>query len=128
VVDIQPGDIGPGAAAEVLVLDMHRSAWPTGLRGVFAAASLNAGLFIGGDHEFVVLQCATLPLAGIQIQHPASLHCEFRIAWKDPTAVIPGSNGVFMEPTPERTTANGSHQAALADLPHQIVGAPARKW
>jgi len=42
VVDIQPGDIGPGAAAEVLVLDMHRSAWPTGLRGMFAAALLVA--------------------------------------------------------------------------------------
>src|SRR4051794_35424698 len=98
--DIQPGDIGPGTAAKVLVLDMHRSAWPTRLRGMLAAAGLNAGLFIGGDHEFVILQCAALPLAGIQIQHPASLGGEIRIAWKDPTAVIPRSNGVFMEPTP----------------------------
>ena len=42
----------------------ERFAW------MFAAASLNAGLFIGGDHEFVVLQHATLPLAGLQIQPP----------------------------------------------------------
>jgi hypothetical protein len=63
VVDIQARDIGSGATAKVLVLDMHRSAWPTGLRGMFAAAGLNPGLFIGGDHEFVILQCAALPLA-----------------------------------------------------------------
>ncbi len=79
---------------------MHGSAWPAGVRGMLAAAGLNAGLFICGDHEFVIFQCAALPLAGIQIQHTASLVGEIRIAWKDPTAVIPGSNGVFMEPTP----------------------------
>ncbi len=49
---------------------------------MLAAAGLNAGLFICGDHEFVVLQSAALPLAGVQIQHTAGLDGEIRIAWK----------------------------------------------
>jgi hypothetical protein len=67
-VDIQRRDVGPGAATEVLMLDMHGSAGTATLRGVFAATGLNAGLFIGGDDEFIVLQRLLLPLAGIEIQ------------------------------------------------------------
>jgi len=47
VVDVQGGDIGPGTATEVLVFDTHGCAWPAGLRGVFAAAGLDAHFFIG---------------------------------------------------------------------------------
>src|ERR1051325_4420188 len=61
-VDVQRGDVGPGAATEVLMLDMHGSARTATLRGVFAATSLNAGLFIGGDYELVILQRLVLPL------------------------------------------------------------------
>ena len=68
MVDVQGGDIRPATATEVLVLDMHGSAWPTVLRHVLAAAGLNAGLFVGGDDEFIVLQRAALPFTGIQIQ------------------------------------------------------------
>src|SRR5260370_23349 len=106
---MQTGDVGAGTAGEVQVLAMHGSAWATGLGGMLAAAGLNAGLFICGDHEFVILQCAALPLACIQIQYAASLNGEIGIAWKDPAAVIPGPNVVLMEPTPQRTAANGSH-------------------
>src|SRR5260370_32176405 len=80
VADIQPGDIGPGAAAEVLVLDMHGSVWPAGVRGMLAAAGLNAGLFIRGDHEFVILPCVSLPLAVAPIQHPPTLRGQIRVA------------------------------------------------
>jgi hypothetical protein len=55
-VDDQGGDIGPATAARGLVLDVHGSARPTTLGGVLAAVSLNAGLFIGGDHERVIFQ------------------------------------------------------------------------
>src|SRR5260370_7647701 len=81
---MQTGDVGAGTAGEVQVLAMHGSAWATGLGGMLAAGGLNAGLFIGGNHEFVILQCAALPLACIQIQYAASLHGGSGIAWKDP--------------------------------------------
>lgn len=54
-VDVQCRDVGPGATTEVLMLDMHGRARTATLRRVFAAASLNAGLFIRGDDEFVIL-------------------------------------------------------------------------
>jgi hypothetical protein len=57
---------------------------------MLAAAGLNAGLFIGGDHEFVILQGAALPLTGIEIQHSTCFGGEIWIPWKNPTAVIRG--------------------------------------
>src|SRR5262249_7563643 len=84
VVHIQCGDVGPGAATKVLVFDMHRSAWPAVLRGMLAAARLNARLFVGRNDELVLLQHAALPTAGIQIQDAACLAGEVRIAWEDP--------------------------------------------
>ena len=106
---VQCRDIGPCPAAVVLVLDMHGLAWPAGVREMLAAAGLNAGLFIGRDHKLILLQAGTLPLTSIEVQNASCLGGEIGIAWKDPTAVIPRSNGVIMEPAPQRTTANRGH-------------------
>jgi hypothetical protein len=64
------------------VLDMHGSTRPALLRGMLAAAGLNAGLFIGGDHELIILQRPALPLAGVEIQHAPGLGGEIRVAGK----------------------------------------------
>src|SRR5712671_1642711 len=85
LVDVQCGDIGPSAAAVVFVLNMHSDAWPAGVCDVLAAAGLNAGLLIGGDHKFVLLQLDALPLTGIEVQNASCLGGEIRIARKDPT-------------------------------------------
>lgn len=95
-VDIQGRNIGPGTATEILVFHMHGSPWSASLRGLLAAAGLNAGLLIGRDNEFIVLERFVLPLAGVEIQDAPSFGGEFWIAGKDPTAVIPRPNGVFM--------------------------------
>ena len=65
VVYIECSDIGPGAAAKVLMLDPQGSVRPAGLGGMLAPAGLNAGLFDGGDDKLILLQGAALPLAGI---------------------------------------------------------------
>jgi len=75
---------------------MHGSAWTATLRGVFAATSLNAGLFIGGYYELVILQAPTLPLSGVEIQYAPGLGGEVRVAREYPTAVIPRPNRVFV--------------------------------
>src|ERR1022692_5191309 len=49
------------------------------------------------------------------------------IAREDPTTVVPGPNGVVMQPAPKRAT-DGSHQAFRAGLSGQIRGAPAGQW
>ena len=126
-VDIQGGDIGPGPTAGVLVLDVHGSTRPAALRSVLATAGLNAGLFIGGDHELVILQRPVLPLTGVQIQHALGLGGEVGVTGEDPTAVVPGPNSVFMQPTPQRAAADRGHQTTLLDLLHQIPVAPARQ-
>ena len=123
-VDIQGGDIGPGTAAGVFVLDMHGSARPTTLRGMLAAAGLNAGFFIGGDHEFIILQRSVLPLAGVEIQHAPGLGGEVRVTGEDPTTVVPRPKGIFMQPAPQRAAADRGHQTALLDLLNQVAGAP----
>jgi len=99
-VNIQRCNVGPGATTEVLMLDMHGSARTATLRGVFAAAGLNAGLFIGGDHELIVFQRPLFPLAGVEVQYAAGFGGEIRIAGEYPTAVIPRPNRVLMQPAP----------------------------
>src|SRR5580704_7465470 len=84
MVNIQTGDVGPGTISKVLVFDLHRPTRSAGASGVFAAPCLDAGLLIGRDHELIIFQRLTLPLAGIQIQYAASFVSEVGIAWKDP--------------------------------------------
>jgi len=126
-VDVQGGDIGPGPAAGVLVFDVHGSVRPATLRSMLAPAGLNAGLFIRGDHEFIILQRLVSPLAGIEIQHAAGLGGKVRVTGEDPTAVIPGPDGVMMQPAPQRAAADRGDQTALLNLLHQVAGTPARK-
>jgi hypothetical protein len=65
VVHVECGDLAPGTATEVLVLDTHASMRPAVLCGMLAATGSNAPRFIGGDDELIVLQRIALPLAGL---------------------------------------------------------------
>src|SRR5262249_53893847 len=89
-----------------------------------AAAGLNARLFIGGNNELIRFQSAALPVSGVQIENAARLGGEVWVAGKDPAAVIPGPNGVFVQAAPQRAAADGGHQAALLDMLNQVCGAP----
>jgi hypothetical protein len=95
-VNIQSGDVSPATASKVLVLDLHRPAWSASASGVFAAPCLDAGFLVGRDHELIVFQRLTLPLARIHIKYAASFVSEVGIVWKDPATVIPGPNGVLV--------------------------------
>jgi len=127
VMDIQGGDVGPGAATVVFMLDAHGPLWLRSTGGVFTAAGLNAGLFVGGDHEFIRFQCLALPCAGVEIEDATGLHGELRIAWKDPTAVIPGPNSIPMEPAPDRAVGNGGDQAGLTHVTGDVRRVPTGK-
>src|SRR5207249_7313264 len=111
IVDIQTGDVGQGAAPKVLVLNLHSATRPAGASGVFASSGLNAGFLVGRDHELIILQRLAFPFAGIQIQYAASFFSKVGIAWEDPATVVPGANGVLMQPAPKRAATDGSHQA-----------------
>ena len=94
---------------------------------MFAVAGLNAGLFVRGDHEFILLQESALPTAGVQIEDATGLDGEVRIAWKDPTAVVPGPNRIFMKPAPDRAIRNRSDQAGLTHMPSDVGCVPVGK-
>ncbi len=91
------------------------------------ASSLDAGLFVGGDHELIALQRPAVPGAGIEIENPAGLGGKLWVARKDPTAVIPGPNGILMQPAPDRAAGDGRDQAGLTDLPSDVRRIPMRK-
>jgi hypothetical protein len=127
VMDIQGGDVSPGTAAGVLVLDEHGAMRLRGRSGMDAASSLNAGLFVGRDHELVPSQRLAIPGAGVQIENAAGLGGELWVARKDPTAVIPRPNGVLMQPAPDRAAGDGGDQAGLTDLLSDVRRIPMRK-
>lgn len=124
VMDVQRGQIGPSATAVVFVFDAHRLVRPWSRGRVFAAAGLNTGLFVGGDHEFIWFQEPPVPGTGVQIEDAAGLDGEMWIAWEDPTAVIPRSNRILMKPTPYRAVRNLGDQAGLTHLPSDVRRIP----
>jgi hypothetical protein len=127
-VDIQCGEVGPGAAAIIFVFDLHGAAGAASMCRVLAPARLDAGLLIRGYDEFIILQRLIFPATGIQVQQPARLFGKLGITRENPAAVIPGTDGILVQPPPDRTAADGRNQASLTDLTGEIAGAPARQW
>jgi hypothetical protein len=125
LMDIQGGQIGQGPAPLGLMLDFHRLARCGSLGGMNASPSLNAGFFVGRNHELVLLQGLVLPDSLVKIQQPSGFGRELRIPGKNPTAVKPRSDSVFMKPAPKGAVTDFGHQPGVADLFVQLGEAPA---
>ena len=128
VMDVESGDVGPSPATVVLMLDAHRAmgSWRQGR--MLAATRLNAGLLVGGDDEFIASEGLILPRSAIQIEDAVCLDSEIGVAGKDPTASIPGANGVLVEPAPDGASRDTGHQAGLTDLANDVGSAPVGQW
>src|SRR5215469_4798499 len=96
VVHVQTGDVGPGPAAKVFMLHLHRATRATGTSRVLAPSGLNAGFLVCRDHELIILQRVVFPRAGIQVENATGFVGKMGIAWEDPTPVVPGANSVLM--------------------------------
>lgn len=127
LVDIPGGQIGPGSEASILMLDLEGRVGPGRQRGVATLAGLDGGFLIGGQDELIRAQGLTLPNALVEIQQAAGLGEKVRIAGKQPATMLPGPDGILMEPAPDGGPADGGHQARLTDLSGQIVVAPVRE-
>src|SRR5215469_4047225 len=127
VVNIEGREVGPRTDAAVFMLDpsgpcgLWRQGW------MFADARLDTGLLVGADHELISFQALTLPVPGVEIQHAAGLAHELGIAGKDPTAVLPRTDRVVVEPAPHRLVADGGDDARALGFAHDIGGAQARQ-
>lgn len=124
---VQRSQVGPGAATGVLVLHAHRLARPSWQARMDALARLDAGLLVGGDDELVLAQRLPLPAPLVQVQDAPGLGLEMRIARKDPAAVLPGADCVFVQPSPDRAVADARHQARALRVSRHIGHAEPRQ-
>jgi hypothetical protein len=104
MMNVESGHVGPGTATTILWFDAHRAFRRDGQRGMLAAAGLDAGFLVSGDDKFIVFQGLILPAALIQVQDSVRFDGEGGVPGEDPTAVVPGANGVIMEPPPNRAS------------------------
>jgi hypothetical protein len=75
-----------------------------------AAACLNAGLLVGRDHKLIILQRFAAPKALLEIQDAARFKGKVRVAREDPSSMLPRTDGVFMQPSPNGAAADLSDQ------------------
>src|SRR5271169_5576413 len=126
-VNVHGGEIRPGSAAFVLVLNAHGPLRPWRKGGMKAAAGLNAGLLVGGDHEIPTPQGFALPPAAIEVENARRFDGEVWIARKNPAPMLPRANRVLTEPAPDRLVADGGRQSAALHLPGNVAAAHARQ-
>jgi hypothetical protein len=74
-------------------------------------ASLQAGLFVGGNDKVGREKRNSLPQTFIEVQDASRLGREIWVAGKDPTAMLPRPKGVGIQPAPQGSAADLSHQA-----------------
>ncbi len=67
-----------------------------------ANASLKAGFLVGGNDELIAPKGLVLPVASIEVPHPPGFLGEMRVAGEDPTAMLPGPNGIGVQTPPDR--------------------------
>jgi len=104
--DIPGCQVGPGAFAEVLMLNAHRTVGRRRQRRLFSAAGLNTGLLVCGDDVVVSAQWSALPDAFVKIEDGSGFVGKVRIAREDPASMLPGAEGIPAEPTPQSGTAD----------------------
>jgi len=93
-VDIPSRQINPGTLTKVLVFHSGGAVRCGRQCGLFAAARLNAGLFVGRDHKVVGAQGNAFPKAMIQIEDRTSFGRKIRVPRKDPASMLPRAKGV----------------------------------
>jgi hypothetical protein len=73
--------------------------WRQGLS--FSFTSLNAGLFVCGDHVVVRSKRLPIPNTMVEIQDFGCLFGKVGISGKNPTPITPGLDGVSTQPAPD---------------------------
>jgi len=125
--DVQGGQVRPGTTTLVFVFDQHRSCGLRGQSAVAAMSSLDAGLFVGRDHELAIAQRLVFPAFGVEIQNAGRFGKKLWVAREDPAAVLPRPDGVFIEPAPNSAVADAGHQTGGPCLASNVRRAEAGK-
>lgn len=114
--DIPSCQIGPGALAEILVLDSPGAMRSQRQTPMLSVSGLDAGLFIRREDEFIPSQWGALPSALIQVEDDTRLDSKLRIAGENPTPMSPRTEGIPAEPAPQRSAADLGDQTLSEDV------------
>jgi hypothetical protein len=128
LVDVVGGQVGKRAAALVFVVDAHGPGCARRQGGVAAAARLDAGLLIGGDHVLVAGERDAVPDPRVKVQDPGGLGGEVRVADEQPGPVLPGFDRVGGQDPADGGGGDRIGDAAFGHLGGQIGAAPPRQW
>lgn len=126
-VHVQRGEVGPGAQPSVFMFDLHSEAWASGKGRMASLPSLDTGFLIRADHEFVLSERAISPTSLIKIEDRACLGGEVRVAWENPTPMLPRADGVLTEPAPDGGVTDRGHKPGSAYVLGEFCRAPARQ-
>ncbi len=125
--NVESSEVGPSSAPLILMFDAHRTFRRGGQSWMLAPTGLNAGLLVSRDDKFIAFERFAFPAAFIKIEDSVGLDSEAGVSGEDPTAVVPGANGVFMEPPPNGASGDGGNQAGIADLAGNVRSVPVGK-
>jgi len=109
------------------MFDLHGGMRLSWIGDMTSIPSLDTGLFICGQNKFVVFERTSLPTPLIKIEDLSSFESELGIPWKDPGSMLPGPDGIFIEPSPYGATADGCNKTALTGILCNLIGTPARQ-
>ena len=79
------------------------------------------------DDELVVAQGDSVPVPFVEIQDPPRLDPEVRVAREDPTAMLPRTDGVLVQPAPNGLAADAGDDTGAANFARHIRDAHARQ-
>ena len=109
------------------MLDPHRPAGLANPSGMLTGSCLDTGLLVSRDHELIVLQRPAIPAALVEVQNAASFKRKVRVAREDPSSMLPRTDCVLVQPSPNGAIADGGHNSRLADFGFQLTHAPTRQ-
>ena len=92
-----------------------------------ACSGLDAGFFIGRDNKLIVSERLVIPTTVVEVKDTPGFKGEVGVTWKDPCPMLPGTDGILVQPSPERASADACHQPGLANVSDKIVSTPARE-
>lgn len=127
LVNIERGKVSPRAASFVFMLHLHGGVRLGRVGDMAAAPGLDTGFLIRRQNELVLLEGMSVPYPFIQIQDSTRFGGKLGVTREDPRPILPGSNGILMEPAPQRRIAEIGHKTVLPNLSVEVGNTPPRE-